>query len=381
MRNESQISGTSPVKDKPQWSPPLSFHSNNENDITALRDLVGAERYRQLLRSPESIRHPLHDAGTEVRSPSELHVSYDGVFFHFPWSGDVVEYPTMEVFRRLRTDRNRDLITVEEQQNLFQSTIAVFGLSVGSSIVERLATGGIGGRFILADMDLIEPTNLNRISATFGQVGESKVDWLAKRISEIDPYIHQHHLPQGVSAQILLEELPTLPTPSVLVDEVDDLSVKFAIREYGRTNHIAVIMATDIGDTVILDVERHDQPNGAKIFGGRLKPKDLELLAAGQVPPDQLKHFMLRVLGVRHLSTRLINSGLDIGTRLSGMPQLGTTASMAGSVATVAIRELLLNHRMPSGRYAVSLRKSLNLQRSAPFRDGFRAVRRLVRTQ
>ncbi len=364
-----------------QWSPPLAYQAGSDSDMARLRELIGGGRVSQFIGASESNVGLHRIVGSNILSALDIASSHDSTFFYFPWSGEVIEYPSIHEFRRARTDRNRDLITSDEQDALLKVTIAVFGLSVGSNVVERLVTGGIGGHYILADMDAIELTNLNRISATYRLVGESKVDWLAKRISEIDPYLRQHHLPHGVTAQILRDSLPTLGAPAVLVDEVDDFAVKFAIRDYARANRIPVVMATDVGDTVIFDVERHDLPGGAKMFGGRLKAKDLDLLARGDIEPEHLKRLFIRTIGPRHITTRLVNSGLDIGTRLSGMPQLGTTASMAGSVTAVGLRELLLGRRMPSGRYVVSLPKSLHLQRTATVREGLHALRRLIRSK
>ena len=363
------------------WSPPVAYHSDRESDMTKLRELIEAGRVSHFVYASKTKGQLIRVVAPRNLPDMKMDANSVSTFFYFPWSDEVIEYPSLTEFRRARTNRNQDLITSAEQDALLDATIAVFGLSVGSNVVERLVTGGIGGRFVLADLDVIELTNLNRISATYRLVGESKVDWLAKRISEIDPYLHQHHLPHGVSAQILRDSLSSLPAPAVLVDEVDDLTVKFAIRDYGRVNRIPVVMATDVGDTVIFDVERHDLPNGAKMFGGRLKKKDLELLSKGNIPTEQMKRLLIRILGPRYLTTRLVNSALDIGTRLSGMPQLGTTASMAGSVAAVGLRELLLGRRMPSGRYVVSLQKSLNLQRTASVQEGLHALLRLVQSR
>lgn len=116
----------------------------------------------------------------------------------YPWSGNLVRFPEVDDLRKLRTARNRDLITPEEQRKLFDSSVAVFGLSVGGNVVDRLVQGGICGKVIFGDMDTLEIPNLNRLNASYTQIGTTKVDILAKRISETDPYLEQIHF-KGVS--------------------------------------------------------------------------------------------------------------------------------------------------------------------------------------
>lgn len=45
---------------------------------------------------------------------------------------------------RLRTFRNRNLITVGEQSVLSEARVAVLGLSVGSNVVDQFVQTGIG---------------------------------------------------------------------------------------------------------------------------------------------------------------------------------------------------------------------------------------------
>ncbi len=90
-----------------------------------------------------------------------------GYWVFYPWSGSLVRFPAKEDLRLLKTARNRNLVTHEEQQKLFDATVLIAGMSVGSNIVEALISQGIGGKFILIDMDVIEPTNLNRIRAKY----------------------------------------------------------------------------------------------------------------------------------------------------------------------------------------------------------------------
>ncbi len=112
-----------------------------------------------------------------------------GNWIHYPWLKSIVHMPPKDQLRALRTSRNRNLITADEQVKLYNSTILIVGMSVGSNVVEALVSQGIGGKLVLIDMDIIEPSNLNRIRSPYHHVGLNKTEAIARKVWEIDPYI------------------------------------------------------------------------------------------------------------------------------------------------------------------------------------------------
>ncbi|WP_282204293.1 ThiF family adenylyltransferase [Kitasatospora fiedleri] len=105
----------------------------------------------------------------------------------------------------MRTDRNRDKITREEQRHLLGRRIGVIGLSVGSSAALTCAMEGVGGSFRLADFDRLSLSNLNRLRAGVHEIGLEKTVICARRLYELDPYldvsVHRH----GVSEESIEE--------------------------------------------------------------------------------------------------------------------------------------------------------------------------------
>jgi molybdopterin/thiamine biosynthesis adenylyltransferase len=83
----------------------------------------------------------------------------------------------MMIDYRLFTDRNIGLLSEDEQQQLKNSHIAVFGVGgLGGVIAEVLVRSGIG-TITLIDRDVFEPTNLNRqIYAFTDTIGQRKID-------------------------------------------------------------------------------------------------------------------------------------------------------------------------------------------------------------
>ena len=78
------------------------------------------------------------------------------------------------------------------------SAIAVAGLSVGRAVVSTLAHEGIGGELRLADFDVLDLSNLNRVTGGVADVGVSKVVLAAREVAELDPYVRVVAFPRGV---------------------------------------------------------------------------------------------------------------------------------------------------------------------------------------
>jgi hypothetical protein len=270
-------------------------------------------------------------------------------------------FPDKADHQNLRTSRDRNLKTADEQDSLFGETIAVIGLSVGSKALGSLVEGGIGGSYIIGDGDFLDPTNINRIDAGYTDVGLSKVDIAAKKISEKDPWLEQIHLKSGLHA----DQADTLAQANLIVEEVDNLAVKALIRLKAQEYGIPLVMAADIADRSVIDVERYDvQDRKNLMFNGRITPAQALEISRGDLSPGENSRYMLKHTGVRHLSTRMMKSVMAIGSELGGLPQLGTTATKGGADVAFAAREILLGRTMSSGRYVDDPRRTFKLPRS-----------------
>lgn len=284
-----------------------------------------------------------------------------GTWVYFPWNGNLVRFPEKKDHQSLRTSRNRNLITQQEQDKLFESTILVAGMSVGSNVAETMAYQGTGGKLILADMDKLEPTNLNRIRAPYSEVGNHKVDIMGKKISELDPYIEQVHYKDGINEENFLEIIEE-HNPDVIVDEVDSLPVKIMMRMHAIREQIPVVMATDDGEDVLIDIERYDKDKSPKILHGLLPDDVIERVMRGiEIPRAELgmiigKHFV----GFENVPIRMLESLAEVGKSIPSWPQLGTSATLAGVVATYCAKEVILDHNLQTGRAVLGPDTTLN---------------------
>jgi len=70
------------------------------------------------------------------------------------------------------------------------ATVGIAGLGgLGSAVAVALARLGVG-RLVLADFDVVEPSNLNRQQYFIDQIGMYKTDALRENLYRITPYVH-----------------------------------------------------------------------------------------------------------------------------------------------------------------------------------------------
>lgn len=159
----------------------------------------------------------------------------------YPWRRTGVGVLGPDAFRAVRLDRNRHLITEEEQDQLAELRIGVVGLSVGHTLPYTLAAEGLCGELRLADFDHLELSNLNRVPLSVLDLGVNKATAAARRIAELDPYLKVSVVTAGITADTIDAFLDGL---HIVVEECDSLDTKVMVREAARARRVPVIMAT-----------------------------------------------------------------------------------------------------------------------------------------
>lgn len=272
---------------------------------------------------------------------------------YYPWRRAVVGVLGPHSFARVRTDRNRNLITPEERRRLGTLRVGVVGLSVGHAIAHTLAMEALCGELRLADFDDLELTNLNRVPATVFDIGINKATAAARHIAEIDPYLSVRVLTTGLTADSLDEFLDGL---DVVVEECDSLDMKALVREAARRRRQPVVMATS--DRGLVDIERFDLEPRRPIFHGLLGDVDTATLAG--LDSAQKVPYLLRIIDGANLSARGAASLVEVGQTLDGWPQLAGDVLAGASAVAEAVRRIGLAEPLPSGRVRVDLAKMLD---------------------
>lgn len=272
----------------------------------------------------------------------------------YPWRSTIVRIPEDSLFHRLRTARNRWLITQEEQDTWSSAQIAIAGLSVGASVLHVCALTG-ARHFRIADPDHLGPTNLNRLTGSVCDLGVPKAVLATRRTLEADPYAAVEVFGDGYAPEIAGAFLGGgAVTPArVLLEEMDDLAMKVAVRVAARAAGIPVIMVTDDGDNVIVDVERYDLDPDYPLFHGRAGDVT-DLDADALRDPTQRVRLAGAIVG-DDVAPRLTSSLAEVGRSLPSWPQLGTAASLAGVVGAMMARKLVCGDDIASGRHHIRI--------------------------
>lgn len=273
-----------------------------------------------------------------------------GRWIYYPWRSQLVHILPEDDFYTVRTARNRNLITEEEQKKYYNSTVAIAGLSVGSAVAFALALQGGARHLRLADMDRLALTNTNRVLAGTDRLGELKVLSASRTIYELNPYAKIDIFPDGLddsNIEVFFSDA------DIVIDEIDELSMKLRIREEARKRRIPVLMGADNGDNAIIDVERYDLDTEIEPFHGKL----------GQISVQDLRSLdkfgigrtITKMLGPENITERMQSSLLEMGKSIVSWPQLGGAAMLNGLGIAYCVRKILINEPLETGRVLLSL--------------------------
>lgn len=235
------------------------------------------------------------------------------------------------------TKRNAGLISASNQQKLATCRVVVAGCgSTGGATVVPLVRTGVT-RFVLADPDSFDLSNLNRQNATVADIGRNKAAVAGEAVRAINPHADVTVLEQGIeagSADALLE------AGDVVIDAIDvttasGIVAKKALHAAAGRTRVPVITAYDIAACQFIEV--FDYRKGGKPFGGKLdKQTSPEDVLAALIPPTVLPEEILPVIADGSVSGE------------HGFPQLAMTASLFGALITPIVLRLLANEPLPS---------------------------------
>ena len=201
-----------PAMDREQYRPEF-FRLAHPGDADRLKTLLDAvpgiqvldeleAQLRELVRCLNPSRQFDQEA---LKTESLAHlgpVARDqyGVWVYYPWSRRLVHLLDEKEFALVRTDRNRNKITREEQERLSSLKVGVIGLSVGRSVALAMALERSFGELRLADHDRIDLSNLNRIHTGVHDLGINKCVATAREIAELDPFLEVRLFPRASPA-------------------------------------------------------------------------------------------------------------------------------------------------------------------------------------
>jgi sulfur carrier protein ThiS adenylyltransferase len=125
-----------------------------------------------------------------------------------------------------------------------RGVVGIAGLGgLGSTVAVALARTGVG-RLVLADFDVVEPSNLNRQQYTVDQIGLYKADALRQVLAKVNPYVELQ------ASVVRLDEsnvLETFDGVGVMVEAFDSIDAKTMLLKVFRKQRPEIPLITVSG--------------------------------------------------------------------------------------------------------------------------------------
>ncbi|MES2829942.1 MAG: Rv1355c family protein [Bacteroidota bacterium] len=280
-----------------------------------------------------------------------------GVWVYFPWCERLVHILDEQEYIEVRTNRNVYKITPEERDLLGRQKIGVVGLSVGQSAAVTLAMERGFGEIRLADFDVLELTNINRIRTGVQNLGLPKVVIVAREIKEIDPFLKVVCFGDGLTEENMDAFFCDGGNLDLIIDECDGLDIKILLRHKARALQIPVVM--DMNDRGTLDVERFDLEPDRPILHGMIDHLDHTKVKYLKTNEEKIP-YLLAIIGVETLSDKLQASMCEVGQTITTWPQLASGVALGGALCADVSRRIILDQYHESGRYWVDMEQLIS---------------------
>lgn len=372
---------------KPGLSKPIIFDLQNHKDEQAVLKLFTAKKilcitddYEEQLKELFAINNPILVYAPNftknfkdylVILKKQTSLSSQGKWVYFPWNGNFVHILKDSDFQKVRTARNRYLIDDKEQAKFYNSVIGIGGLSVGNSVALAIVLQGGGKHIKLADFDSLALTNLNRVRAGVTSLGLNKTEVTARQIYELNPYAKLELFPVGLNEKNLKKFFAGPPKLDIVIDELDNIAIKYLIRTYAKKYRVPLVMGADNGDNAVIDIERYDQNNKTKFFHGRIGNTTFEELK--KLDKFGIGKTITKHIGPENLSKKVQDSLLAMGKTIVSWPQLGGAALLNGSAIAYCVRKILNGQPLENNRALISLDEKLTPDYNTAFAKKSRA--------
>lgn len=354
-------------------SKPVTFDLSQTSDQEKLSELVEKnlvlevnDDYREQLKEYFAILNPplVYQPDFEKHFNNYLYnlekvkpLWQQGRYVYFPWIFTLVHILEDEAFQVVRTARNQNLITAEEQKNFYEGVVGIAGLSVGNSIALAIVLQGGARHIKLADFDRLALTNLNRIRSGIDHLGLNKVEITARQIYLLNPYAEIELFPEGLTEDNINDFFEGTHKLDVFIDEIDQLAIECLTREYAKRLKIPVVRGMDNGDNSTVDIERYDLDDQIPFFHNRMGSVSFDELS--KLDKFGVGRKIVQYVGVENVSQKIKESLGELGKTLVSWPQLGGAALLNGSAIAYCVRKILNNQPLENNRAHISLDEKL----------------------
>ncbi len=309
----------------------IKFYKNLPNDISDDFELV--DLFELFLKDLFEYRFPSFYKRPSDEEFSNFKKDYENeegaIWVYYPWLRKVFKILNESDYFEVLTSRNKPYVSHEEQRNFYEFNVGIVGMSVGQSSALTIARGGGSKNIKIADPDIISPSNLNRLHLGISSVGKSKVSEVKKSMLEINPFLNIKEYTEGFTNGNSDDFFTKDFKIDVVIDACDDFMAKLEIRKLASKYQVPVIMATDLGDGSLIDIERYDIDPNLQPFGGRHKMlKD----------PGSFLNAAIAIISPENIPTTLMDRFFQIGKTAPTHPQLANSVFLSGALVSYLIR-------------------------------------------
>ncbi|HEX5798257.1 MAG TPA: ThiF family adenylyltransferase [Candidatus Saccharimonadales bacterium] len=345
---------------KPKILFPNSYRPEDVDEFRKLGKNEPVDIVEKQLKELFKIQNPGEENAQALKQFVSSFDTQNTAWVFYPWSKQLLHCLGPKELMALRTNRNKQLIEDEEQQKLAGSIVGIAGMSVGSGIALGLAYSGISREIKIADHDEVDTSNLNRLRESLINVGKSKAELAARHIYELDPFAEVHVFEEGVDAGNI-DDFFTSPDLDLVVDEIDDFKMKVQLRLHAKKYKIPLIMFTNLGDNMLVDIERYDLDESQRIFNGILSSDQEHTILSKDITKEDEKRYAVQLVGSQYIPTNALRSVTQIGKSLVGRPQLYSTVAVDGGFAAYLAKNILLGKPVKAGRYFIQFDKLFDI--------------------
>lgn len=279
------------------------------------------------------------------------------VWVYYPRKKDLVRFTSPSWHRLALIIRNSFLLrdpnlekSWEEIRDIFKKTVvAVAGCSVGNSVAHGIMRDLRPDSIKIADKKNYHLTNGNRVHLSYEDFGRNKAIVTAEQIHALDPFVKISVFPSGIYGDSLSD---FVDNSTVVIEETDSPKAKIAIRKKAREKKVPVIMVSDIGSAIQLDVRRFDINPDMPLTS--CSTSDDKLFTASEEfdsnPNRQnFYKFFESVVGEHYKKAvefkKIIHR--EDPPIFGGVPQLGSTVMVGGGIVAEMVARLVLGHKLP----------------------------------
>jgi molybdopterin/thiamine biosynthesis adenylyltransferase len=254
--------------------------------------------------------------------------------------------------------RNWAFIDAQLQLELARTSLLIAGTGLGSVIAELAARTGFG-RIVLADGDVVEPSNLNRQAFTHDDVGRNKAAVCSERLLRI---VHTLDVEAVDEFLTPANAAGHVAGADIVVNTVDfDAGVFFHLNRIARDAGKPSLFPVNLGwGSAVLVFTPASEALEDMLD---LDPRDLP-------PPREVLRRLMARLSEAGVPTYLVpvSRGFFGGSDWPNDPQLGCAAALSASLVVCSAVQIVAGATLPTAPRAVWI----DLLESLASRDGLR---------